>query len=296
MGLRVARNIAELEQFRNEWSHWYQDPDLDMDVFLAEQRVEEGVSRPYALGIYREGRPECLLIARISTARMGLNFGGARMRLPEARTIRMIANGNLGVQNQRNSELLVRGLIDALRKGEADVAELPHIRIDSSLYKAVTTLPSRLCRDHFPPRVLHRCLRLPASYQKFLTDLSRNKRHNLARSAKTLLTRFSGEVSIRSFAGDIALADFIEDCETVASRAYQRELGTGFVDNSVNRERLRVQAEKGYLLGYVLYIAEKPIAFVMGTERDGTFCGKTMAYDSDYRKIFTRLISLDPLH
>ncbi len=102
--------------------------------------------------------------------------------------------------------------------------------------------------------------------------------------AKKLLADYSGEVRIASFASNTDLDVMIRDIEAVSRKTYQRGLGVGFIDNAETRARLRLEAERGWLRGFVLYLANQPCAFWLGTIYKGTFHSNFMGYDPAHAK------------
>jgi GNAT acetyltransferase-like protein len=282
--VRIAKSGPAVEALRNEWQWWYQNPNSDIDIYSMQNRHWAEVLSPYVMAVYRGGRPDCILVGRLERIRVRVNFGGVRVFLPEARIIRFIRDGFLGDRSDFNSHLLVQGITKALREGEADVAEFTSIRLDSPLCRTATRLPEGLSRDYFPAQVVHRSLLLPGTFEEFLKDLPRKKRHNLRSHGKRISGDFPGQVQIRCLGRDLELEHFIRDCETIAGRTYQRTLGTGFVANSATREQLQIEAGKGRLRGYVLRVAGKPSAFLIASQHQGTLYASFMGYDPQYSK------------
>ncbi len=56
----------------------------------------------------------------------------------------------------------------------------------------------------------------------------------------------------------------------------------GFFDCPHTREQLRLKAEKGWLRGYVLYLAERPCAFWIGDINGSTFGSDYIGYDAEF--------------
>jgi CelD/BcsL family acetyltransferase involved in cellulose biosynthesis len=71
----------------------------------------------------------------------------------------------------------------------------------------------------------------------------------------------------------------IQDVDGIARKTYQRGLGVGFTDSFEMHRRLSLEAEKGWLRGYVLYVQNAPSAFWIGTLYLGTFHSDYMGYD-----------------
>ena len=76
----------------------------------------------------------------------------------------------------------------------------------------------------------------------------------------------------------------VRDVEIVMQRSYQRRLGVGFVNSERVYERLKFEAKKGWLRGYILYIRDAPCAFWIGSLYNGKFQSEFMGYDPTYGK------------
>lgn len=74
------------------------------------------------------------------------------------------------------------------------------------------------------------------------------------------------------------------DVNVIAETTYQRALGVGFSDTPEMRGRTELAAANGWLQTYVLYLADKPAAFWMGTRYRNRFFSNCMGYDATYAK------------
>ena len=180
--------------------------------------------------------------------------------------------------------MLVQEVVGSLRHGEADIAFFNHLRADSPLYAALGHLRGLLSRDYFPALQVHRSMTLPASVEEFWLRFSPKVRKNQRWQAKKLLNDHSGNVRIHCFREASELERMIQDVEQIAKKTYQRGLGVGFADSAVTRKRLYLNAEKGWLRTYVLYVQDRPCAFWSGTLYSREFHSDYMGYDPDYGK------------
>ena len=98
---------------------------------------------------------------------------------------------------------------------------------------------------------------------------------------KKLIKDFAGDVKIRCFRDVEEVDTMIDDLEHIARKSYQRGLGVGFHDTPAVRSQLQLKAKRGWLRGYILYVAGKPSAFWVGDINDGTFGSDYLAYDAE---------------
>ncbi|MFQ5737587.1 MAG: GNAT family N-acetyltransferase [Acidobacteriota bacterium] len=178
----------------------------------------------------------------------------------------------------------MREIINSLRRGEADAAMLEPVRLDSSIRPYLARVPGFLSRDYLPVRQIHRIMNVHRSAEDFYRSLSSKHRKNLRWQAKKLLSDYSDDVKVVCFRQATQLDGMIRDVEEIAKKTYQRRLGVGFVDNTEARQLLQLEAEKGWLRGYVLYVAGQPCAFWVGILYKATFYSEFLGYDPRYAK------------
>ena len=72
--------------------------------------------------------------------------------------------------------------------------------------------------------------------------------------------------------------------EEVVKKTYHRKIGVGFVYNQEFLGRFALEAQKGWLRAYILYIDDIPEAFWLGYLCHGTFYLAFTGYNPAYRK------------
>ena len=282
--LRVAKTIPEVEELKDTWKLWCEDPNADIDYFLASARCRTDFVRPHVMVVYRDGQPDCMLIGRLEHTSLSLNAGYTTLFRPRVRRLFFVQGGFLGNQSQQNSAFLVQGIMSCLQHGEADTAEFLRLREDSSLYCASREKASFLRRGHGMPVHEHRSVRLPDSFDAFLHGLSRKNRHELRRHEKKLTADFAGQMRIHCYRKEEELGDLAREVNKVSETTYQRAIGMRFKTDVETLESLRIAARRGGLRGCVLYLADRPCAFFIGNQYKSTFHGNFMGFDSRFSK------------
>lgn len=204
--------------------------------------------------------------------------------MPRERILAFIRDGVLGNQSAENSALILRSILDSLGQHEADRAELSNVPLQSPLYRAATTLPGWLSRDHFPLPVTHCRMALPGSFDEFLAALPRATRHNFRTYARRIQAHFPNQIQIQRLDEPEHLEILLGVAEEIASRTDQRKLGGGFLNDAVTREELTLAAEKGVLRAFVLYLADIPCAFLIGKQHGDTMFARFTGYDPQFRR------------
>src|ERR1700674_4020609 len=134
--LRIARSISEIEEIREIWAAWQSHPTSDIDHFLSIVRSRPEIERPHVMVVYREGRPDSILVGRLERTRIWLGLGYLKLFRPEARVLCIMYGGFLGNKSSENSAYVIREIVRCLSHGEADVARFEFVRADSSLFEA----------------------------------------------------------------------------------------------------------------------------------------------------------------
>ncbi len=225
-----------------------------------------------------------MLVGRFENGRINVKIGYRNVMRIRARLLTFIYRGFLGETSVENAQTFVREIQSSLRQGEADAAMLSSFALDSPLFSATTELSSFACRDHVPRIDLHRSMVLPGNSDAVMAALSAKVRKNLKWQAKKIIQEFGSEVRIRVFRQTAELQEMIRDVERIAAKTYQRGIGVGFVVNPEMVERLELEAKKGWMRAFVLYLGDKPVAFWMGTLYQDIFYSAFMGYDPDYAK------------
>jgi Acetyltransferase (GNAT) domain len=283
LDIRIARDFAEVETLRDAWSRWPGHRDSEIDFYLMILRSYPEVLRPHVIALYRNGQPEAILIGRLEEKKLAFRVGYLTLFRPKARCLDFIYDGLRGNASPENTEILFREVMNCLEGGEADLALLEFVPIDSVLYRFSQTLPGFLGRDRSPSQTGHESLKLPANIEELYKRMSSKRRSEVRRKAKKFVAQAAGGINIVCYRQPEQLDRLFQDVEEIAKKTYLRGLGTGFEDNPLVRARLELCARKGWLRAYVLYIGDRPCAYWIGMLCGKTLYGEYVGYDPEYR-------------
>jgi hypothetical protein len=281
--VKVLRTVSELGEVRPEWESWAGNRDSDIHSFLTFLHSNPATVRPYVLVVYRQGRPDAILVGRIDQGKIRCRLGYFEMDL-RARIMYFVYGALRGNASQENCELLVDEILRSLSQGEADVAYLNFLRQGSELCRLAMKSPGLLTRDHLCITQMHFGATLPATVEELFRSLPAELRGFNKTKHNKLRREFAGRIEIKCFREVGELDAMVRDVEQVARTSYQRGLGVGFIDSPKMREGLRLKAEKGWLRAYVLYLAGRPCAFWVGDMNQGTFGGDYVGFDPEFGK------------
>jgi hypothetical protein len=275
--------VSELEEVRDYWESWPGNRDSDIHSFLSFLQSNPGTVSPHVLLVYRQGRPDAILVGRIDNAELRCKLGYLGMGF-RARIMCFVYGAQRGNPSEENSGLLVDEILRSLSQGEADVAYLNFLPHGSGLCRLAMQKPGRLSRDYLRITQMHFGATLPDTVEKLYRSLPTELRGFNKTKHNRLRREFAGRIEIKCFREVGELDAMVRDVELVAKTSYQRGLGVGFIDTPRVREGLRLKAEKGWLRAYILYLAGRPCAFWLGDMNQGTFGGDYVGYDPEFGK------------
>jgi CelD/BcsL family acetyltransferase involved in cellulose biosynthesis len=260
--IRVLRTLEEVEHIRNVWSamQWCPESDIDFYSFIVKVRPE--IVRPHVLVVYRHGQPVAIFAGRVENSLLEIKIGYKVIWRAKVRRIINPYGGFMGESSREVSEALIRQLLRSLREESADILLLASIRRDAELARLTRRVPNPLCRDYLPHTARHWTMNLPASLEEILEQRMSKKHRYWARRIMRLLEKdFPGALRYACYSAPNEVEKLYKDAHQVARKTYQWGLGVGFCDSEEQRKRLRLEAEKGWLRGYVLYLRDEPVAF-----------------------------------
>jgi CelD/BcsL family acetyltransferase involved in cellulose biosynthesis len=156
------------------------------------------------------------------------------------------------------------------------MASLNLIATDSPIHAAARRIPGWSSRGRSSAEQEHWSMTFGTSAD-WQEGISRKLRRN--QRWKKLAKDYSGNLRIDELRTAADLDRMSADMEEIARKTYQRGLGAGFNNDESTRARLRLEAEKGWLRIYILYLAGRPCAFWSGSRYGDTFFSGDMGYD-----------------
>lgn len=276
--VEVYRDNAEVETIRPVWESWQNHPNTDIDFYQTILKGRPEILRPHVMLVCNDRGPQAMLIGRIERRRLPMKIGYFRFLQPDVRVLTLPLGGLLGIPSDEHCALLVNEVVSSLRRGEADLAFFEPIQTESALYRCIQSSSRWFSKDYLHKSQIHRSMTVPKSAESFYACLSPKVRKNLRRQAKKLVQDFSGDVRIGCYKSEV----MIPDVEAIAQKTYQRGLGVGFSSDPEMRARLKLEADKGWLRGHVLYLANKPCAFWLAVVYQNIFHSAFMGYDPEY--------------
>lgn len=295
--VRVLRSLAELEKLRTFWStvQWCPESDLDFVNFIIKSRPE--ILYPYVLVVSRKNQPVALVAGRLEKAHFDIKVGYKVLWRIPVRRLTIFYGGLMGQTDGEVVEVVVRRLLLSLREEKADLLLWSGVQAGTDLRRLLMRIPGTLCRDYLARPVPHWRMSLPGSLEELLDQrMSKKHRYWARRLFRQLEKDFPQKVRLAVFSKPGEMERLFGDVLQVARKTYQWGLGVGFRDDAEHRDRLKLEASKGWHRGYILCINDQPAAFWICIVYQGVVYSAFTGYDPQFRKyeigtiLFLRMI------
>lgn len=283
--VKVLRTFEAMEQMRNAWSRMQRHPEADLDFCSFIGKIRPEIIRPHVIVVFKDGEPVSLLAGRLEHGHFDFKIGYKIMWRAKVRRIVIYYDGFMGDTGPEMAEIMVRQLLKSLREEQADLCLWNGVQPETDLQKLFRRLPGVFCRDYLMRTVEHWKMTLPASLDELLElRLDKKQRYNAKRAMKLIEKDFPGEVRYARYTVPEEMETLFRDVIKVAKKTYQWGLGVGFQETKEQRERLQLEAQRGWLRGYVLYVKNEPAGFWLCTVYQETVHSNYTGYDPKYRK------------
>jgi hypothetical protein len=280
----TAKSVEEIENIRPIWGEMQSNEpypliNADIDRYLSVVKAIKGNVRPHVMLFTRGGRPEAMAIGRIEDRRLKIEFGYKTLLRPMLRCLTVVHGGLIGRFSKDLNLLLVRELINALRRHEADMVFLLHLRTDLQLYQIARSVPGFLCVNHCPVVGLHWQTHLPDTVEEFYSKMSKTRKRNLKRYSRKLEQAAGGKLEVKCYNRENQLDYFMRVASAISGLTYKKGLNVAFSDTFETRSLLTQAARAGWWRGYILYAGDEPCAFESGISYERVYFGEHMGYN-----------------
>jgi hypothetical protein len=281
--ITIATTWDAVEQLRKVWDKLCTNPNADLDFFRFVCTARK-VLQPHVVHIHDGDGNDTLVIARVERDSLTLRLGYLPLVRIPIRCLTIIHGGVIGYQDGQTAATLREVLISSCAELCADCIKVSYAPLENSIYDRIRRDAGMLGTSHCTHVQAHWITELPRSLDQLLGSLSGGHRKHLRRTLRNMPKSFSGNVRVALYQriDDVPLV--FRDLGTIANLTYQYRLNAGFVDSPETRARLEVEAQKGWLRIFVLYIHEEPVAYWWGQRYKQSFVSSAMGYDPQYAR------------
>jgi len=284
MKIGIIKNLEELDTIRTSWEEWQDHPNVDFAQFKMICHLRPEVDSPCVTVVEGNGQLGALLAGRLERTQFSPPIGYFRPVRISAKVLTILHKGVLGKMDDQLAKISVKYLWSMLVSGMADVIEFQYLSEDSPLLNALQIHSSGWFCDKKPRWSIHWDMEIPSGGSFIEHKVRAKHRTGFRKRERELETAFPGKVSWRWLNRFDDIPALCARLEEVAARAYQRGLGTGFIDNEEYRQRLSLFASRGQLRVQLLEIDGKVRAFWFGYLYQDVFHLSETGYDPDLSK------------
>jgi hypothetical protein len=288
--VEIIKEFTDIEKLKPMWKSLQRHPNVDPDLFLLIAKHRKEILRPYIVVVCENDQPVSMAIGRIVDHHIECTIGYKSIFRPKLPLLMMLYGGYLGEQSERTARIIITQLLEALDRHEADAVFFNFLPTTSPLLAAANTVPGLLCRGHINIVNAHHEMTMPLKQEDFFKNMNRKHRSNMKKKAEKLESDFPGNVSCTFFKAVEEVGRLCDDAESIANKSYHRGLGVGFVHDAESAEMLHSIAEQDRLLSPVLYVNNKPVAFIIGELFHDRYFLNYMGYDAAYARYSTGII------
>ncbi|MBD3347205.1 MAG: GNAT family N-acetyltransferase [Chitinivibrionales bacterium] len=281
----VVNELDKLEHFREFWDKNNANPNADLDFYktIITCRSDMG-ARPLVFVIKEDDTIRCLIAARLEHVRHVFRIGYLRLPGPKIRKLELIHGGMIGTMEEHQATLFANNVSKIMADNKIDMIYADMLHSDSPLRKSLDDCTPSLLRNPFFKQQKHYLLNFPESFEALMGQMKSKHRYWIRRQTR-LLEESCPNHRIALLCRSDEIDRLMEDAEKVAAHTYQRALGRGFINNDEMRTRLELQAGRGRLRAYLLYLDTAPACFWIGFRQGTTFHLSSTGYDPQYRKM-----------
>ncbi len=285
----VLRSIEDIKAVRPIWEQMQRNepfavPHADIDRYFSVLKACGDDAQPHIILIKQNSHPTTMVIGRVEKHPVKLKLGYKTLFKPKLRCLTVVYGGVLGQPTNEACAVLIRKLMNTLSRGEVDVVQFNHLRVDSPIYQFARKTPSVLSRGYFPKIDPHWKIVIPENMDEFLEACSKNRRRHLKRYIRKIEDQYPGRVKIVTYTSEDELDEAIKAASHISAKTYQYALGEGFVDNFRTRTLLTVAARKNWLRLDILYIDDEPCAFRRALKYGNTCFGQQSSYSPAWKE------------
>jgi len=137
--------------------------------------------------------------------------------------------------------------------------------------------------SHAAENNIARKLILPADHDTYLSSMKRKVRYNIKRTVKQFVEVFNNEITLKEYTQTEDVETLLNHVDVLFSKSWQGNTLGYHKRNSLKAiEHKKNIAKNGWLRCFILECNNKPIAFVIGSQFNGTFEYEETGYDPEY--------------
>lgn len=284
LSVQIASSMREIREMRRVWGKWVHGLETDLDYFSHNLTNDPTIVRPHVITIWKDGIAQAMLVGHVRKRKVSTVVSFVNISGPSVNVLEIVKGGRIGPRSSAVDKLLAAELLKAIRGGDVDLICFQRLALHSELLREVQQLPGLLIRERVPHIFYYSVLSLKAKAGERASFLPGKARREVRRKTRILEREFPGRARVRCFCDPAEMDTGIRDALAVATNTWQFHLGHGLSNTSQTHATLRFFAKKKWLRIYVLYLEDKPCAFLIGQLFKNIFYCQYAGYHPDFTR------------
>lgn len=216
-----------------------------------------------------------ILAAKRMTLRQAGGFGFQTL----LHGFRLVGNRLLGTADETLTRRMLAACATFVREQHATFLLIEDLERHDPLFAAAESLQRDGFRLFSPTGIQERLkIEFPPTPTDYWTKFSSKTRNTFRRKQKKI-----GATRLVRITEPGQIAEFLEAAHAISKRTWQSEkLGLRIHNNDAELRFFTLLAARQSLRSYVLFVDEKPVAFLIGTQHQGLFNYEEVGYDRDF--------------
>jgi pimeloyl-ACP methyl ester carboxylesterase len=262
ISVQVVETLPIQGALHSFWDAASFDPLVDPQLYALVIESRSASASPCVfVACSTEGTVRAALVGRVERSAVLLRLGYITLARLPVRQLVVLRGGWLGDTEPPVMDRLFDAVDTLLRERGLHRIVFERISIDGAL---ATYVASRYGLDITTVSCQaqpHWIADLPSSPDEFLASRSSKHRYWLKRLPRVLDRDFPKRWSIKKCADAHSVEEYLNDLTTIAATTYHQAIGAGFMPTSEYIGRIRLDAVRGQLRGYILEIDGVPTAY-----------------------------------
>lgn len=257
-------------------------------------RSSEADQEPYFV-IVRESseaiQPEIVAIAPfiLKQGRYSIKFGMLKLFSIDLRRASLLGNDVLTSQKAEDIPGLLLRILQQLNSEGITLINLDCFREDASIRSLLlSSEPKQLAGFRFVAKDAQplRAIDFDSDFDAYLGKMSKKVRYNFKRTLSQFEKKTGNIARMKAVTEEEQVPEFLSELDGIFKRSWQASaLGYKERCGEGSLTQHKILAAGGLLRCYVLYNAEKPLAFVRGYQYAGIYYYEEIGFDKDARNL-----------
>ena len=216
-----------------------------------------------------------ILAPKVMTLRKAVGFGPKTL----LHGFRLVGNRLLGTADEMLTRRMLAACATFAREHHAIFLMVEDLERHDPLFAAAESLQQDGFRLFSPTGLQQRLkIEFPPTPTDYWAKFSSKSRNTFKRKQKKI-----GTTRLVRITEPTQIAEFLEAAHTISQRTWQSEkLGLRIHNNDAELRFFTTLATQQSLRSYLLFVDDKPAAFLIGTQHNGLFSYEEVGYDRDF--------------